>query len=298
MTYTIKEQLIILLLNGSGYSVLSRYLKAITSNHQLHQKLNLYEIRKTVDRIYEYSNLKKRIHINLDPTFYHQLADLTIQAIMIGESEYPILWYEIYKPPIIFFYRGDLSLLSKPKVSVIGTRKITTNGKNMTQLIIDAFSKKQWVAVSGLALGIDAQVHQSAINHPNGKTIAIIPCGLNYYYPKANQSIQHQLEKHHLILSEYLPNAKPHKHQFIERNRLVAGIAKASVVIEAAQKSGSLITANYALQCNRELFVLPGRITDQQSMGCLELIEAGASPIININKLVNDIEQIFQYQGY
>lgn len=298
MFFTIKEQLLILLLNESGYATMSRYLNERTTHNQLQEKMTLHEIKRLVDDVQRNSQIKKRTYINMDPSFYEQLPKLSQKAIMIGEGNYPKLWYFIFQPPIIFFYRGDLSLLAQPKVSVIGTRKITDYGKEMTRLIINAFSQVEWVTVSGLALGVDAHVHQNALNHSNGKTIAIVPCGLDYYYPRANQSIQKQLETNHLILSEYLPHTKPQRHQFIERNRLVAGISKATVIIEAAQKSGSLITANYALQSNREVFVLPGRLTDAQSMGCLELIEAGASPIINIKKLISDIGQIFDYQGY
>ena len=298
MLFNIKKQLIILLLNGASYSTLSRYLKTVTTKQQLDSELSLIQINNLLRQILSDSAIKMKINIDLNPELYKNLNTLCEQAIMIGEENYPSLWYQIPQAPIIVFYRGDLSILRSAKVSIIGTRKISTYGKDMTKLITKAFSKKDWASVSGLALGVDALVHQTAINHPQGKSIAIIPCGFDYYYPRVNQSIQVQLEKSHLILSEYLPASKPKKHYFIERNRLVAGISKVTVVIEAAQKSGSLITANYALQFNRELFVLPGRLTDPQSMGCLELIEAGASPIININKLTNDIDEVFQFQGY
>lgn len=292
MTYTIKEQLIILLLNNIPYSSMSTYLNTVTSYNMLQEKMTLNQIQRILNQLNQTEKTSKKAQTVLNvknPDYVYQLSQLTV---MMGESAYPSLWYFIHQPPLIFFYRGDLSLIKSPKLSVIGTRQITPYGKQMTYELVDAFSQEGWVSVSGLALGVDACVHQSAINHPRGKTIAIVPCGLDHYYPKANQILQKKIENNHLILSEYLPLTKPQRHQFILRNRLVAGIAKATIVIEAAQKSGSLITANYALQFNRELFVLPGRLTDSQSIGCNELIEAGATPIVSIDKLIEDIRQI------
>lgn len=217
---------------------------------------------------------------------------------MIGEYHYPMLWYHTAQPPILVFYRGDIELLREPKVSVIGTRQITIYGKLVTREIIEALSKEAWVSVSGLALGVDASVHEYSLEHPNGRSIAIIPCGLDYYYPRANKYIQKRMEQQDLILSEYLPNIKPMKHHFVLRNRLVAGLSKATIVIEAAQKSGSLITANYALQYNREVFAVPGRITDEQSRGCNDLIQIGATPILDIPSMIDELRGIFQMQGY
>ncbi|MGO3212929.1 MAG: DNA-processing protein DprA, partial [Ruoffia tabacinasalis] len=193
---------------------------------------------------------------------------------------------------------GDIGLIREPKVSVIGTRQMTTYGKTVTREIINALSKETWVSVSGLALGVDASVHEYNLEHPNGRSIAIIPCGLDYYYPRANKYIQKRMEQQDLILSEYMPNIKPMKHHFVLRNRLVAGISKATIVIEAAQRSGSLITANYALQYNREVFAVPGRITDDQSRGCNDLIQIGATPVLDIPSMIDELKEIFQMQGY
>src|SRR5699024_3550760 len=109
---------------------------------------------------------------------------------------------------------------------------------------------------------------------------------------------QKRMEQQDLILSEYLPNIKPMKHHFVLRNRLVAGLSKATIVIEAAQKSGSLITANYALQYNREVFAVPGRITDEQSRGCNDLIQIGAKAIVDIPWMIDELKGIYQMQGY
>lgn len=301
MKLKIKEQLIFLKSKNVSHKILASYLESVMNRGQLTETLTLRECQQILLSIHggSQSVTEKKIYFNtLSSHDYDTLKDLSKQAIMIGEFYYPMLWYHTAQPPIIVFYRGDIELLRQPKISVIGTRKITQYGEQITNQIIDEISNNHWVSVSGLALGVDARVHECSIHHPNGRTIAIIPCGLDYYYPRANQHIQRAMEDDHLILSEYLPQEKPLKHHFILRNRLVAGISKATLVIEAAQKSGSLITANYALQYNREVFALPGRINDIQSKGCNELIKAGATPIQDVQTLMNDIREIFENQGY
>lgn len=301
MKLKIKEQLIFLKSKNVSHKVLAKYLESVMNRGQLTEELSLRECQQILLHTQggSQSITEKNIYFNsLSSHDYKTLCGLSRQAIMIGEFYYPMLWYHTAQPPIIVFYRGNIELIRQPKISVIGTRKITQYGEQVTSQIVDEISNNHWVSVSGLALGVDARVHERSVHHPNGKTIAIIPCGLDYYYPRANQHIQRAMEAEHLILSEYLPQVKPLKHHFILRNRLVAGISKATLVIEAAQKSGSLITANYALQYNREVFALPGRINDIQSRGCNELINAGATPIQDIKSLMDDIREIFENQGF
>ncbi|MBF6626486.1 DNA-protecting protein DprA [Aerococcaceae bacterium zg-BR9] len=223
----------------------------------------------------------------------YSAQQLAKKAIMFGDQYYPKRWYHIEKPPLIMFYEGNLSLLAKFPVSIVGSRKITPYGQKVTKALVEAFTREGWVSVSGMAKGIDAVVHQSAMNDGiQHSTIAIIATGLERCYPREHTNLQLQLGHQHLVLSEYLPNSPALKHHFIMRNRLVAGISPAICVMEAAKKSGSLITANYALQFNREVYALPGRINDAQSVGCNELIMAGATPILSIEETVKSIKQL------
>ncbi|MBZ6526432.1 DNA-protecting protein DprA [Aerococcaceae bacterium DSM 111021] len=301
MKLKIKEQLIFLKSKNVSHKVLSDYLLVIMDRKLLLESVDAKEcqiILLQVKHARKYISDKRIDFREISVSDLAYYTRLSKYSMMIGEYYYPMLWYHTAQPPILVFYRGDISLIREPKVSVIGTRKATSYGKNMTFDIVDALSDNNWVSVSGLALGIDASVHERSINHPQGKSIAIIPCGLDYYYPRANKHIQKRMEQDHLILSEYLPNEKPMRHHFILRNRLVAGLSKATIVIEAAQKSGSLITANYALQYNREVFSIPGRIIDDQSRGCNELIHLGATPVLDTQMLISDLREIFQLQGY
>lgn len=301
MKLKIKEQLVFLKAKNVSHKVLATYLEVIMDDRLLREELEPQECQRILIEVKQRKQVKLAAEINFNHIRTTELTTLTQLAqhsIMIGEYHYPMLWYHTAQPPILVFYRGDIELLREPKVSVIGTRQITTYGKLVTREIIEALSKEAWVSVSGLALGVDASVHEYSLEHLNGRSIAIIPCGLDYYYPRANKYIQKRMEQQDLILSEYLPNIKPMKHHFVLRNRLVAGLSKATIVIEAAQKSGSLITANYALQYNREVFAVPGRITDEQSRGCNDLIQIGATPILDIPSMIDELRGIFQMQGY
>lgn len=301
MKLKIKEQLIFLKAKNVSHKVLAAYLEVIMDYRLLREELEPQECQKILIEVKQTKQVKLTAEVNFNHIHLTELTTLTQLAqysIMIGEYHYPMLWYHTAQPPILVFYRGDIGLLREPKVSVIGTRQITTYGKLVTREIVEALSKEAWVSVSGLALGVDASVHEYSLEHPNGSSIAIIPCGLDYYYPRANKYIQKRMEQQDLILSEYMPNIKPMKHHFVLRNRLVAGLSKATIVIEAAQKSGSLITANYALQYNREVFAVPGRITDEQSRGCNDLIQIGATPILDIQSMIDELRGIFQMQGY
>lgn len=220
---------------------------------------------------------------------------LQSQVIAIDDPLYPSLWLEMPQPPWLIYYRGHRDLLTQPKVAIVGTRKATPYGRHFVTALVQAMAQRGWVAVSGLAKGIDAQVHQTAMRLSNQATLGIIATGLDQVYPMGHEALQRAVGNHHLLISEFLPDQPARKHHFILRNRLIAGIAPITVVVEAAQQSGSLITANYALQANRELFVLPGRITDKQSRGCIDLIAAGATPITDLDDLLNTMAEILAH---
>lgn len=220
------------------------------------------------------------------------VAYLLPRSVMLNEEAYPTSWYHIYRPPVIVYYLGDWRRLGNKPISIVGTRKITPYGQQMVDLIVQQLAGKGYTTVSGLALGVDAAVHQASL-YDQANTVAILPCGFHTVYPKQHHALYQQIEQRGCLISEYLPWQPPKKHHFILRNRLVAGLSPATLVIEAAQRSGSLITANYALQYNREVMVLPGRVTDSQSAGCNELIVAGALPIISMTQLMEELESLY-----
>jgi DNA processing protein len=208
-----------------------------------------------------------------------------ITVITILDKEYPPLLKEIYQPPWALFAKGDLSLLDKdPKLAVVGSRQATQYGKNAIRLIFPGLIDKGVLIVSGLARGIDALAHESAIRN-GGKTIAVIAGGFYHIYPKENMNLALEMMKNQLVLSEYPPDTKPLRWHFPSRNRIISGLSKGTLIIEAKRKSGSLITANFAVNEGRDVFSLPGSIFNPYSIGANELIQQGA-------KLVTDAEDI------
>lgn len=208
--------------------------------------------------------------------------------LTILDKRYPSQLQEIYSPPVVLFYQGDLELLdSKKLLGVVGARQCSSYAlQALTQLLPNVIQQKL-ILVSGLAKGVDGLSHQLALKH-HGKTIAVIGNGLDISYPSYNRALQTQIAHAGLLLSEYPLESRPLKYHFPLRNRIIAGLCQTVLVVEARHHSGSLITANLALQENRNVLALPGRINDIYSTGCNELIAAGAKPVLNSNDILEE----------
>jgi DNA processing protein len=200
----------------------------------------------------------------------------------ILDDEYPELLKKIYDPPLLLFYAGDLQLLtSEYLVSMVGSRHTTHYHQASADKIISELAGSPLVIVSGLAIGLDTACHQAALKN-NLATIAVLGSGLDQasFYPKVNFKLaQEIIQKGGLILSEYPIGTKPALHQFPRRNRILAGLSRATVVISGALKSGTLITAQVALDEGREVFALPGNINQQLCQGPNSLLQNGANII-------------------
>ncbi|WP_333583012.1 DNA-processing protein DprA [Lactobacillus acetotolerans] len=202
------------------------------------------------------------------------------KVLTFFDSLYPEKLRQIYQPPLILFARGDLTLLQRKIITIVGSRLATSYSKIVINNLVPSLVKKHLVIASGLAKGVDGMAHTATLRN-NGKTIAVVGNGLNHFYPMSNHGIQEKIVENGLLLSEYLPDTPPRPFRFPERNRILAGLSESVVVTEAKERSGSLITANLALQENRNVYAVPGPITSQLSAGTNKLIEAGADPIIN-----------------
>lgn len=227
-------------------------------------------------------------------TYKHlDLKDLRQQfnrflSLSILDKEYPEDLAQIYNPPVLLFYQGDLTLLDAPKLSLVGSRNCTQMGTKSVQKIIRNLENR-FVIVSGLARGIDTAAHIACLKN-GGKTIAVVGTGLDVYYPKENRDLQDYLAKHHLVLSEYEPGQDPLKFHFPERNRIIAGLSRGTVVVQAKQRSGSLITCERAMEEGRDVFAVPGNIIDGQSDGCHHLIQEGAKCIMTGQDILAEYE--------
>jgi DNA processing protein len=212
-----------------------------------------------------------------------------IQTITIFESEYPSVLLETYKPPWVLYAKGNPSLLTKERLlAVVGSRKATTFGKKSIELLFPQLIDERIVIVSGLAAGIDTHAHQMAIKL-GGDTIGVIAGGFDHLYPKENIPLAQEMMKKHLIISEYPPNTRPQKWHFPMRNRIIAGISKGTLVVEAKKSSGSLITANYAVNEGREVFAVPGHILNSCSVGTNELIKQGAKLVLKSDDILEEL---------
>jgi DNA processing protein len=212
-----------------------------------------------------------------------------IQLISFFDDEYPDILKSIYQPPWMLFAMGEASLLnSELPLAVVGSREATEYGKKAINHLFPQLVGSGAVIISGLAKGIDAYAHQMAIRQ-GGRTIGVIAGGFEHIYPKENLGLARYMMKHHLLLSEYPPYTKPEKWQFPMRNRIISGLAKGTLVIEAKKRSGSFITADFALNEGREVFAVPGSILETTSAGTNELIQMGAKLVKEPKDIIEEI---------
>ncbi|MFB9997878.1 MULTISPECIES: DNA-processing protein DprA [Providencia] len=197
------------------------------------------------------------------------------QMITVSAPQYPFLLKQTYNPPLLLFVIGNSELLSDRQIAIVGSRQMTEYGKTWTKNFVKKFISYGLTITSGLALGIDGASHKTALEH-GGKTVAVLGSGLANVYPKQHYNLADEIKENGLLVSEYLPDTPPLPKQFPRRNRIISGLSKAVVVIEAGMKSGSLITARYAIEQNRDLFTLPAPLGNPAFSGNHWLVQQGA----------------------
>lgn len=200
-----------------------------------------------------------------------------IKAITYRDTAFPQKLSTIYNPPLLLFYRGNVQLLSEERmIAMVGARKASVYGRNVAHYLGKKLASKEVVIVSGGAKGIDRFSHEGALQG-KGKTIAVLGCGIDVTYPRENGRLfQEIIEGGGLLLSEYPPHAQPLAHHFPMRNRIIEGLSQGVIVVEAKASSGSLITADMAINDGRDVFAVPGNILDSQAAGNHWLIRQGA----------------------
>lgn len=207
------------------------------------------------------------------------LRQKRIKYLTYFDSMYPPLLKEVFQPPWVLFLRGDRSLLNHPSLAVVGTRKASSYGKMAIKTLIPNLVEKGLSIVSGMALGIDTLAHEAALESDGG-TVAILGSGIDVIYPRQNRGLYERLLRKGLVVSEYPPETPPHPGFFPQRNRIIAGLSYGVLVVEAAHKSGSLITAQIALESGREVFAVPGSIFSDHSVGTNRLIQQQGSKLV------------------
>lgn len=219
-----------------------------------------------------------------------RLSRLDIGYLTIKDRSYPAFLKEVYNAPYILYFKGDVSALTKQSIAVVGSRKYSNYGKSVGYNLARKCAESGLVVVSGMALGIDAIAHKAALDG-GGVTVGVLGCGLDQIYPVSNTELGREVvESGGLLVSEFPPGTPPLKQNFPLRNRIIAGLSYGTLVIEAAEQSGALITAFQALEYNREVFAVPGNIDSPMSAGTNMLIKQGARVVTDIS----DILEIMQ----
>ncbi|HEV2289240.1 MAG TPA: DNA-processing protein DprA [Candidatus Acidoferrales bacterium] len=205
------------------------------------------------------------------------------------EPCYPQLLKEIYDPPPLLYVKGNVELLNRHAIAMVGTRRPTPYGNQMAERLARDLAARGLVIVSGLARGIDACAHRGAISSAIGGTVGVLGCGIDVIYPKENRKIFAEIEERGVIITEFPLGTFPAPQNFPIRNRIIAGMARGVVVVEGAQYSGSLITARLAMESGREVFAVPGNVTQPVSFGPNQLIKQGAKLVTSWEDVIEEL---------
>jgi len=227
---------------------------------------------------------------------YESILQKDIQVLIKEEETYPMRLLQIAAPPPVLYVRGNLEERDQQAIAVVGTRKVTSYGKNVVRDLASVLAANQVTIVSGLARGVDSEAHR-AILKAGGRTIAVLGSGLDVIYPPENAQLAQEISENGAIVSDYAPGTQPEGVNFPPRNRIIAGLSMATVVIEAGERSGALITASFTADQGKDVFAVPGSIFAPQSKGTNKLIFDGAYPLIQYDSIfeILDIHNV-QYQ--
>lgn len=242
-------------------------------------------LRSVLDERAHAALVKHRAEIDVTELMA-RLANDGISVVTLADDAYPALLREIGSPPPVLFYRGHLLETDSTAVAVVGTRRVTSYGREMAMQIGQGLARAGVTVVSGLAKGVDGIAHQAALA-AGGRTIAVLGSGVNSIYPYEHTRLASQIVEQGAVLSDYSPDRKPDAPNFPARNRIISGLSLGVVVIEAPERSGALITVDFAADQGRDVFAVPGQVLSSSSVGSNKLIRDGA-------RLVRDADDILE----
>ena len=270
-------------------------LKVINEHYSVEQLLAMNH-----DQLAELKFKSPQIKAITSPN--HALIDHILQwqqqpnrrIISYFDNDYPTQLKQTASPPLLLFTHGNPLLLNSPQIAIVGSRSLTITGQENAYQFAYQLAELGITITSGLAIGVDGFSHKGALS-ASGTTVAALGTGLNCIYPKRHLNLAKQISEQGLLVSEFLPNQTAKPENFPRRNRIISGLCTGTLVVEAAVKSGSLITAKYALEQNREVFAIPGAISNPLSKGCHQLIKHGAKLVEDIHDIIAELPDIQQH---
>lgn len=237
----------------------------------------------------EHTARLKQEQAKIDPAQkWDRLLALEVDAISFDSPEYPKLLGQLHYPPPILYCRGSMQKINQPAVAIVGSRRSTFYGQEVAHRLAAELSSAGVSVISGMALGVDTAAHRGALEN-NGYTAGVLGCGVDQCYPPQNLDLMKQIVDRGVILSEFPVGTEPLAVHFPRRNRIISGLSLGTVVVEATAKSGALITANYALDQNREVFAVPGNVGSPYSRGSHRLIKEGARLVESAADILDEL---------
>lgn len=224
----------------------------------------------------------------VDRTLTWLVGSASRSVLVLGDADYPPALLATADPPLLLYLDGRRELLSRRCVAVVGSRRPSLSGEDHARHFAEGLGQAGFCVVSGLALGIDGAAHEGALNTEGG-TLAVLGCGVDQVYPLAHAELARHIARRGLLVSEYPVGTPPIALHFPQRNRIIAGLSEGCLVVEAAVKSGSLITARLAAEAGREVFAVPGPIRSAQSQGCHHLLKQGACLVQSLDDLLQEL---------
>jgi DNA processing protein len=281
--------LILHLLPGIGNELGVRLLKKFKDIESLFtaSRSQLSEVTgMTREKVEQILNYQKFVSVAEE---WNLSKKLGAKIITLEDKAYPKNLKEIYSPPLLLYLKGELVPEDEFSVSIVGSRLSSSYGKTVSEALASNLAEAGFTIVSGLARGIDSASHRGALAG-GGRTLAVLGTGIDIIYPPENRELATRISKNGALLTEFPCGTPPKKWNFPVRNRLISGLSLGTVVVEAAERSGALITANFALEQGREVFAIPGRTTSKLSKGCNKLIKEGAKLVEDWRDIITELE--------
>ncbi len=216
--------------------------------------------------------------------------------LTMDDEEYPVRLKEIYDPPIVLYVSGKITPGDEKAIAIVGTRYPSFYGRTITEDLSKKLAMRGFTIVSGMARGVDSAAHRGALA-VKGRTIAVLGCGVDTVYPPENAKLMKEIADSGAVVSEFPFGTKPDRGNFPRRNRIISGLSLGVIVVEAAKSSGSLITANFALEQGREVFAVPGKVDSPKSYGTHRLIKEGAKLVQDVDDVIEELDLQFQHSA-